>query len=305
MDRLAAMQVFAKVVEAGSFVRAAEQLDISTTAASRLVGELENHLNARLLQRTTRKLSLTEAGRAYYERASQILADLAETEAMLDSETAQPAGVLRLNAPVAFGVRHLATILPRYQAQYPQVKIELTLSDRTVDLVEEGYDLALRISSQLAGNLVARRLAPIRVVACGAPAYLATHGAPHIPADLSTHNCLIYTYGSIGDEWRFSRDGVAQSVKVAGSLRANNGDLLVAAACAGAGLIHEPTFLVGADLESGRLQQVLADYQSPELALHAVYPSRRHLSAKVRSFIDFLLLEWGDAPPWDAWLNTR
>ncbi|KAF0814064.1 HTH-type transcriptional regulator DmlR [Andreprevotia sp. IGB-42] len=304
MDRLAAMQVFNKVVEAGSFVRAAALLGISTTAASRLVADLESHLGARLLQRTTRRLSLTEAGRAYHERAMQILADIAEAEAALDDETAQPGGLLRVNAPVSFGVRHLATLLPRYQAAHPAVKLELTLSDRTVDLVEEGYDLALRISGQLAGNLITRRLAPIRIAACAAPAYLARHGAPQTPQELLQHNCLIYTYGAGGDEWRFTQGGTVHTIKVQGTLRANNGDLLVAAARAGAGLINEPTFLVGDDLQAGTLECVLPGFASPELALYAVYPSRRHLSAKVRSFIDFLRAEWGDTPPWDAWMHS-
>ncbi|WP_035058106.1 LysR family transcriptional regulator [Andreprevotia chitinilytica] len=305
MDRLSAMQVFVKVVEAGSFVRAAELLDISTTAASRLVADLENHLNARLLQRTTRRLSLTEAGRAYFERATQILADIDEAESALGSETAKPSGVLRVNAPVSFGVRHLSAVLPRYQAAYPDVRLDFTLSDRVVDLVEEGYDLALRITSQPAGNLVARRIAPIRIAVTAAPAYLATHGTPQMPQEIAGHNCLIYSYGANSDEWRFfDQSGNAQTVKVKGTLRANNGDLLVAAARAGEGLIREPTFLVGDDLKSGTLVHVLPEFTIPELALYAIYPSRRHLSAKVRSFIDFLLGEWGEMPPWDAWMQV-
>lgn len=309
MDTLAAMRMFAKVVEAGSFVRAAERLDVSTTAASRLVADLEAHLGARLLHRTTRRLHPTDAGRAYYERCAQILDEIDEAEADVRDDNARPAGVLRINTAVSFGILHLAPLLAAYRAAYPEVEVEVSLSDRVVELVEEGFDLAIRISSSLPPTLVVRRLAPVRLVVCAAPAYLERHGTPLLPADLPGHNCLLYTYASDGGDWRFEprpgSGGEAETVRVAGSLRANNGDLLRTAALDGLGIIRQPTFLVGDDLRSGALLPLLADYPLPSLGVYAVYPTRRHLSAKVRTFVDFLASRWGDVPPWDAWLQRE
>ncbi|WP_255989234.1 LysR family transcriptional regulator [Chitinolyticbacter albus] len=302
MDRLVAMQVFAKVMEAGSFVRAAERLQISTTAASRLVADLENHLGTRLLNRTTRKLSPTESGFAYYERCQQILGDIEEAEAALSSATQRPRGTLRISAPLSLGIRHLSPLLAEYRQRYPDVALDLELADRAVDLVDEGFDLALRISPQLPGNLIARRLCPIRLVICASPDYLARHGMPSTPQDLVTHNCLAYTYASTGDDWTFGIDG-SEKVKVKGNFRANNGDMLCAAAIAGEGIVRQPTFLIADALRSGEVIPLLAEHGQPELYAWAVYPSRRHVTAKVRSMIDFLVEAWGDAPPWDRGLN--
>ncbi|MEW9897121.1 LysR family transcriptional regulator [Chitinivorax sp. PXF-14] len=305
MDRLLAMQTFARVVEAGSFVRAAERLGISTTAASRLVADLEARLATRLLNRTTRRLSLTEAGQAYYERCQQILHDIDDAEIAVGSETRRPAGLLRLSAPFTFGHRHLAPLLLSYRAAYPEVTVEVSLSDRMIDLVEEGIDLALRITRQPAPNLVARRLAPARILPCAAPAYLARHGTPGTPAELASHNCLVYTYGGMHTEWRFAGPEGDTAVRVAGSLRANNGDMLRAAALAGEGIVLEPSFNIGDDLRSGRLVPLLPAYRVAALGILAVYPSRRYLSAKVRSFVDHLVAGMGEAPPWDTWLDTH
>ncbi|TJZ76310.1 LysR family transcriptional regulator [Chitiniphilus eburneus] len=295
------MAIFVRVVESGSFVRAAERLQISTTAASRLVADLENHLGARLLNRTTRKLSLTEAGQDYHARCVQILADVAEAEGALSHETRRPQGTLRISAPVSLGILHLAPLLSRYRQRYPDVMLHLELADRTVDLVEEGFDLALRIAPRLGENLVARRLCRIRVPISASPDYLARHGMPITPQALADHNCLLYSYAAGGDDWPFGDDG-AQKVRVKGNLRANNGDVLCAAARAGEGIIRQPTFLIGEDLRHGRLVRLLQDYGEPELFAWAVYPSRRHVAAKVRSMIDFLAGEWGDPPPWDGWM---
>ncbi|GGP18487.1 LysR family transcriptional regulator [Silvimonas iriomotensis] len=304
MDRLLAMQTFARVVETGSFVRAAEKLDMSTSAVSRLVADLESHLNARLLQRTTRRLSLTDAGRAYYERTLQILSDVAEAEADVGSEASQPSGWLRFTAPLSLGTRHLADVLPGYCAQFPQVHLDVSLSDRAVDLVEEGLDMGLRIAAQLPGSYVARRIAPIRIVACAAPGYLVRHGTPKVPADLRNHRALSYSYFAEGDTWNFED---AQQRKVPVQIkpvfRANNGDILTEAAKAGEGVIIQPTFLVGEDLRAGRLVQILPGYTLPEMSLQAIYPSRRHLSAKVRSLVDYLQQKWGETPPWDCWMQ--
>ncbi|AOY02423.1 LysR family transcriptional regulator [Jeongeupia sp. USM3] len=300
MDRFAAMQVFTAVVDAGSFVRAAERLGQSTTAVSRQLAELEAHLGVRLLQRTTRTMSLTEAGRIYYAQCVSLLADLSDAEAAVSSASQIASGVLRVNAPVSFAIRHLAPLLPRFRTLQPQVGIELAVNDRVVDLVDEGFDLALRISRQpQASTLIARRLASVRVVVCASPDYLARHGTPATPDDLGRHQCLGYSYTDRGTSWEFTGPP-AHSIEVNGFLRANNGDVLVEAAIAGAGLIAQPTFLVGDALRDGRLVRVLADHALPDYTAWAVYPSRRFLSAKVRSFVDFLGAAWGDAPPWDA-----
>jgi len=301
MDRFAAMEAFVAVVETGSFVRASERLGTSTTTVSRLVAELEAHLNARLLHRTTRKLALTDVGRAYYQQCASLLDDLAEAEAAVSADTVAASGLLRVSAPVSFGIRHLGPLLPRFRREQPNVSLELALNDRTVDLVEEGHDLAIRIRSQLADSLVARPLAPVRLVVCASPAYLERHGTPRTPADLARHQCLLYSYTEQPNLWTLG----GQTVAVNGFLTANNGDVLRLAALEGEGIVRQPTFLVGEDLSAGRLVQLLPDYPTPSATAYAVYPSRRHLSAKVRAFVDFLVGAWGDPPPWDAWMTAR
>ena len=303
MDRIAAMRAFAAVAERGSFVAASRALGISRAMASRHVQDLESHLGARLLDRTTRRVAPTEAGRAYHERCVAILAELAEADGMVGALQARPSGRLRVNAPVSFGTLHLAEAIAGYMAAHPQVSIELTLNDRMVDLVEEGYDLAIRIGRLAPSSLVARRLAPCRLVACAAPSYLRRAGAPKAPADLAGHECLGYTYAPTRDAWRFVGPGGEESeVRVRGRLHANNGDALRAAALHGAGIVVLPSFIVGADLAAGRLRRVLPRHEAPPIAIHAVRPQGRHLSAKVRSFIDFLVPRFGEAPEWDAGL---
>jgi DNA-binding transcriptional LysR family regulator len=305
MDKLAAMQVFVRVVEAGSFVKAAGQLGISTTAVSRLVADLETHLGTRLLQRTTRRLSLTVAGSAYFERCQQIIGAIDEAESLVGLEAQRPYGTLRVSAPVAFGALHLAPLLAAYGARYPEVRIDIALADRIVDLVDEGFDVAIRIAGRLADTLVARRLTTVRIAVCAAPEYLRRHGTPRAPADLARHNCLLYTLTERPGEWTFEGPHGSQTVKVAGSLRSNNGDLLHNAALAGEGIVVQPTFIVGDDLRQGRLVHVLPRHRQPDLAAYAVYPTRRHLPAKVRSFVDFLAGAISDQPSWDAWMQRK
>ena len=301
MDRFAAMQAFAGVVEAGSFVRAAERLQLSTTGISRLVGDLESHLGARLLQRTTRRITLTDAGRVYYEHCVELLADLAEAEGAVNRDTQAASGLLRINAPVSLAMRHLAALLPVYRHQQPDVSVDLSVNDRVVDLVEEGYDLAIRVSRQLrGGSLVARALVPVRLVVCAAPAYLERHGTPQTPEDLARHQCLLYSYTDRSGQWEFVGEDGAYLVNVGGFLRSNNGEVLREAAAAGEGIVLQPSFLVDADLRSGRLQPILCEHGLPTLTAYAVYPSRRYLSAKVRTFVDFLANAWKVAP-WDDW----
>src|SRR5205085_980091 len=267
MDRVAAIQVFALVVETGSFAKAAERLALSTSAASRHIAELETHLQTRLLNRTTRRVSLTESGRAFYERAVQLLADLAEAEQEASSAAVVPRGTIRLTTSVNFGVRHVGPAIAEFLARHPEVRFDVSLSDRVVDLVEEGFDLAIRIGEPGSDNLVARKLGETRLVPCASPPYLRTHGAPQVPEDLAQHNCFTYEYVVPRNVWRF-RDpsGQERSVRIGGNLHSNNGDLLAEAAAQGAGIVFEPAFIVGPELRAGRLVPLLQDFVAPALA---------------------------------------
>lgn len=290
------MTVFAKVVEQGSFARAADRLSISTSACSRLVAELEAHLDTRLLNRTTRRLSLTESGQGFYERCVQLLADLDDAERAATESAANPRGTLRLTTSINFGVRHVSPAIGEFLARYPAVKFDVSLADRIVDLVEEGYDLAIRIGSAGGETVVARKLGEARMVACASPAYLKARGAPKTPEDLARHSCLTYEYMPTRHVWPFrGKDGREHAVRVAGPLHSNNGDLLAAAAVAGVGIAYEPEFILGPDLKAGRLVPILTSYTAPLGPIYAVYPSRRYLSAKVRAFVDFLAQRFAHA----------
>lgn len=300
MDRFLAMKAFVAVVDHGSFARAAERLGMSTSACSRQLSELEGHLGVRLLNRTTRRLSLTESGQAFYDRSVQLLADLDEAEETVASAAVRPRGTLKLTCGIGFGTRHLASILTMFAARHPEVSFDASLSDRFVDLVEEGYDLAIRIGESSSQNLIARKLGETALVLCASPAYLREHGAPETPADLTRHACNTYEYLQPRNVWRF-RDaaGRAIAVRVKGRLHSNNGELLAAAAIEGVGITMEPDFTVAQELRAGRLVRVLAEYVAPTTNIYAVYPSRRHLSAKVRAFVDFLA-EWFATSPYAA-----
>lgn len=300
MDRLRAFEVFVTVVARGSFTRAADALDTSPANVTRYVSELESHLGTRLLNRTSRKLSLTEGGQALYERCRSILDDVAEAEALTASTTVQPSGRLRINAPLSFGILHLAPLWPKFMERYPAVELEVVLIDRVVDIVEEGFDLAIRISRAGSASHVARKLATSRNVVCAAPAYLARHGNPIFPADLRDHVCIGYTHALMEDEWCFTDNaGKVHVVKVTCPMRTNNGDTVRAAALAGKGVIWQPTFLIGEDLRQGRLVPLLPGYHLPDIDVLALYPSRRHLSAKVRLMVDFLAEAFRGMPEWD------
>lgn len=301
MDTLTSMQVFATVVEAGSFAAAAERLELSRAMVSKHLAHLENHLGARLLNRTTRRLSLTESGATYFERCQLILKDVEEAELATTELTSVPRGTLRLTVPLVFGVLHIAPLIADYLSIHPDAKLDFTLDDRNVDLVNEGYDLAIRIGNLAETGLIARKFASDMLVVCGAPDYFRRHGVPRVPEDLSNHTCLGYSYDDSVNEWRFSGPDGEHVVQVSGNLRANNGDLLRVAALGGAGIVVQPRFLVGADLRAGRLQSVLTEYRSRELGIYAVYPSRKYLSAKVRTFIDFLVERFGPNPDWGEW----
>lgn len=299
MDLFQAMKVFVKVAEAGSLSGAARALDLSNPSVTRHVADLEAYLHARLFNRSTRRLSLTETGVAYLDRCRQLLADLEEATLAASMSAAHPTGRLRVNAPVSFAVNHLGRVLPGYTQRYPDVTLDVTLSDRVVDLVEEGYDLAIRITRIQDSSLVARKIAATRRIACASPAYLKKHGKPREPKDLADHACLSYTYLSTRDEWHFERNGKRHVVRVKGVLQANNGDLLREAAIAGMGIIVQPSFIVGDAIRAKKLVPILTDCDASLLPIYAVYPSRQHLSAKVRTFVDYLAAQFGEDPDWD------
>lgn len=300
MDKLSGMSVFASVVEARSFTGAARQLGMSKAAVSKQVSKLEERLGARLLNRTTRRLSLTEVGAAFYERAANIVAEAREAELAVSRLHAAPRGTLRLDAPVAFGVRHLAPLLPEFMRRYPELKVDITLNDRFVDLVEEGHDLAVRIAHLPDSSLIARKLADSRRVVCASPDYWARNGRPSKPADLATHNCFEYSYLATRGEWRFRGPEGPVSVRVQGTLSANNGDFSRVAAVGGLGVTLVPVFMACDDLRAGRLEPALEDFEMEPQGVHAVYPHNRHLSAKVRAFVDYLVESFGPTPPWDV-----
>jgi DNA-binding transcriptional LysR family regulator len=302
MDRLQSMRAFVKVVEAGSFVRGADKLGISTTSTSRLVAELEEHLGTRLLQRTTRRLHLTDAGQRYYERATQLLSDLEEAESEVGSATTTPRGRLRISVGQTFGARQLAALFPRFQEKYPEVELEVFATDRRVDLIEEGFDLAVRMSLELPPAYVARHLCVIRVVVCASPAYLARHGTPREPQALAQHNCLTIPSGGFENRWQFEGPDGPLTVQVRGNYRSDSGDLLRSAALAGQGIVYVPTFIVGEELARGELVPLLREWRTPVIDAKVVYPSRRFVSAKVRAFTEFLQHEFAGEPAWDRWM---
>ena len=292
MDRFDEMQAFAAVVDAGSFVRAADALQISKTAVSRLVADLEARLGVRLLHRTTRRLSLTAEGERFHARCKELLAGVDEAEAEVTAGADEAVGPLRLNVPVSFGLLHLAPLWPAFLQQHPKVTLDVTLADRIVDLVDEGYDLAVRIARLPASTLVSRQIGSTRLVLCASPEYLRRHGAPAHPEEIARHTVFSYTLLASGDTWHF--DGPqgpagAVSVKVAPTLRSNSGDTCVAAALAHQGIVLQPSFMVGQHLRAGALVEVLPEYRAAALGIYAVYPSRRHLLPKVRAMVDFLV----------------
>lgn len=300
MDKFQEMASFVAVVEAGSFVGAADAIGLSKAAVSRHVGELEQRLGARLLHRTTRRLSLTDDGQLFYARARDMLAAVEEAESEISSRSGEPSGRLRINAPLTFGVLHLAPLWGRFAQRYPKVSLDIELSDRVVDLVEEGYDLAVRITNLANSQLVSRQLATTRMVACASPAYLAQHGMPTHPAELARHGAISYSYFAGRDEWTFTAaDGKPVVVRIHARIHANNGDTCRAAALDYQGIILQPDFIVADDLRRGDLVELLPSWRAMTLGIHAVYPSRKHLPIKTRRLVDFLVEAFA-APGWDV-----
>jgi DNA-binding transcriptional LysR family regulator len=305
MDRLRSLEVFAKTAERLSFAAAARDLKLTRAMVSKQIGDLEARLGVRLFHRTTRRVNLTEAGRALAERAAAAIDAVNETEdAVRDLQTVLK-GRLRVNAPVSFGSQQLAPLIARFLGDNPGVEIDLTLNDRAVDLVEEGYDIVIRVGVPADSSLIARRLAPARLMIVGSPDYLRRNGMPKTPIDLKRHNCLGYAYWSLRDEWHVTTPrGKLERVKVSGSLVANNGDALRVAALEGVGLIQQPAFSICDDLRAGRLVHVLPDHTIRELTVHALYAPGAAPNAKLRALIDMLAKAWAGEPPWERAART-
>jgi DNA-binding transcriptional LysR family regulator len=295
MDKFQEMRTFAAVVDAGSFVGGADALHMSKAATSRNISDLESRLGVRLLQRTTRRLSLTEEGTVFFARCKELLANIESAENEITSRTDEAIGLIRINAPVTFGILHLAQLWGDFKANNPKVTLDVTLGDRVIDIVEEGYDIAIRIAQLPNSTLVSRKLASTRLVLCASPIYLKKAGTPKHPSALTDHSILAYAYTS--DQWEFEHEQGAVSVKVTPYLKTNNGDTCVAGALKHQGIILQPTFMVGASLQSGALVEILPKYKSVELGIYAVYPTRKLLSPKVRLLIDFLVESFKN-PKW-------
>ena len=299
MDRIDAMRAFVAVVTEGSFSNAASTLQLSPQLVSKYVSKLEEQLNSRLLNRTTRKVSLTEAGSHYFAHAQQILLSIDDMESQLSGLQQNPSGILRISAPVSFGLRHMAKLVTDFQMRYPLVTVDLQLNDRKVDIVDEGFDVALRIGKLKSSSLIAKQIAPIRVVLCASPEYLKKHGTLDNPEDLEQHRYLHYSYMNMDGKENIYQLLKAKALKQCNGLSSNNGDVLVEAAIAGAGLVLQPTFIVSEAVSNGKLVIVLPDLEPKSLGLYAVYAHRKLLPHKVRCFINFMSGYYGSPPYWD------
>ncbi|MBF0294261.1 MAG: LysR family transcriptional regulator [Magnetococcales bacterium] len=300
MDRLRWMETFVKVAELGHFSGAARGLGVSRAAVSKYVEALEERLGAQLIHRTTRRLSLTREGEAYLQRCRRILEEIADAEASVGEMRASPRGILRINGPMSFGHLHLAPAIADFLTRHPDIQVECELNDHYVGVVEEGWDVVVRIGTLEDSSLIAHRLAPARLVLCASPDYFAQHGTPERPEALSAHRCLGYSHAAAGNAWRFhGPEGQTARVPFSSRLRVNNGDAIRKALLLGLGMAVMPTFIVGEDLQTGALRTAMTDWRCEESSIWAVCPPSRRLSAKVRAFIDFLHRRFGPRPYWD------
>jgi DNA-binding transcriptional LysR family regulator len=297
MDRMTSMATFVKVVDVGGFAAAARKLDMSPSTVITHVRALEERLGVRLLNRSTRRVSLTEVGQAYYERCLQILADVDDAENVAQALQSTPRGTLRLNASVAIPP-FLAPVIAEFSSLFPDVAITMAMTDRMVDLVEEGFDLAIRTIATPDSSLIVRRIASFRLLVCAAPDYLAKHGTPQRPSDVANHNCLLYSYAPKDTEWTFIGPEGEQRIPVSGNLHSNSANALRLAAVHGQGLAILPSFLLVDEIRSGKLVPVLTEFLREEHPISAIYPHRHHLSAKVRSFLDLLVAHFRANPAW-------
>lgn len=298
MDKLEAMNVLTKVVSGGSFAEAARRLGVTRSAVSKAITQLEQELGARLLDRTTRRVTPTEAGLAYYERCLSIMAQIAETEAQIARLHDEPKGLLKVNAPMSFGTLYLGAAVADFMDRYRELKVELVLTDRMIDPLEEGVDVTVRIGAMIDSSLIARRISAARVLLVASPDYIARHGEPTEPGDLANHKCLHYGHSTTVPRWQLTEQGAPLSVPVSACLSSNNGDTLREAAIKGIGIARLPSFLVGADIAAERLVVVLPEYPPQEITIHALYAPNRFLAAKSRVFIDFLVERFG-RPAWE------
>lgn len=309
MDVFAGIRAFLAVADEGGFAPAARKNGVATSSLTRQVDALETYLSTILLNRSTRSVTLTPAGEDYYLQATRIVADLEEANRGMTEREGRPRGLLRVSLPVAFARLHIAPIIPAFLAAYPDVELDLIMTDAMVNLVEERIDVAIRLGSLESSTLIARRLAPHRRLVCASPAYLETRGEPVSPSDLSRHECLTFSYASGNRTWRFVKSGREEQVRVRGAVRANHSETLREVALSGLGLLLMPTWLVGADIAAGRLRQVLPDWEaqvgrasasaSSDSGVHAVYLADRRSSARLRAFVDFLAESFGSPPYWD------
>jgi len=299
MQDLNLFVIFARVVETGSFAEAARRMDTSRSAVSKAVAKLEKDLSTRLLLRSTRHLSLTEAGIALSEHVKRILEEAEHAERAINSLHDEPRGTLKVSTPSSFGTRHIAPALPCFLARYPEIKVDLTITDHAGDLIEEGYDVQIRVTNEPDPNLVARKIAPVRRILCATPQYFQQWGTPQTPADLVKHNCLDCALSPEQGYWRFDGPEGKIKVPISGTLRINDNDALAQAVLYGLGIALLPTYTIGMELQKGRLQTALPDYLSVERHIYACYLPSRHLPIKIRAFINFLSEHVGDMPYWD------
>ncbi len=299
MDTITGMKTFVNVVAAGSFTAAAQRSNMSTALVSKYIGQLEERLGARLLNRTTRSLVLTEIGTSYLERCTQVIDDFDELEAAVHNKRSSPSGNLIISAPVSFGEMHLTAAIARFLAHYPDISVDLRLTDRFVNLIDEGVDLAIRISELADSSLIARRLAPARIVACAAPSYLEQHGLPVHPHDLVNHNCIVDSNFHGFDEWPFKVGKKRISVKISGRFSVNSAQSSRAMIVAGAGIGLIPTYAISEDIIEHNAVVVLEDFETLDPGIYALYPHNRHLATKVRVFVDFLVEEFSPQPVWE------
>ncbi len=301
MDRLTELDIFARVVAAGSMSAAGREMSLSPPVVSKRIKRLEERLGARLLQRTTRQIALTETGRGFYERVVAILANVDEAEAWVSRRSAVARGLLRVSAPTSFGRMHIAPHMRQFLARFPDITLELSLSDEFVDVISEGYDVAIRIADLADTSLVAKRLAPNHRILCATPSYIASNGTPQTLADLSRHTLLVHN----SDGWKLQGPEGPVSVKVESPIRTNSSEVIREAVLSGVGIALRSTWDIGSELSEGKLVEVLPDYHATSrVAVYAVYPSRRHLAHKVRVFIDFLAALYGPVPYWDHGRDT-
>ncbi|MFV1984255.1 MAG: LysR family transcriptional regulator [Thiohalomonadales bacterium] len=302
MHDLSVMPVFAAVIEQGSFSKAAEKLEITKSAVSKRITGLEKQLGVKLLHRSTRKLSLTEAGQRYFEHALQALNAAQQAEYAATEMQKVPQGTIRISSPMSFGRLHLAPIIPLFLKQYPQINIHMDMNDQLIDVIAEGFDLVLRASDLADSSLRARKLAPLHSVLCASPDYLAEYGTPKTPLELIHHNCILYTYHTVVNEWVFIKNGEQQTIRISGNFQINNGEALRESLIQNLGIGRLASFVTGDDIKARRLVPILTDYKMPHKTLYAVFPEKQYMPEKIRVFIDFIMQHLRDDNPyWDNW----